>query len=262
MDVCLWCGDPCHTRCDGTGAPPVSTVDVRALEDLEAGDEALNSYGDLGNAELLLQYGFALPYKTGWERCHWDPAWPPDAEALVHALGLAPDTVWGPCEMLQPPWVDAGEAAQDRHGSSAAALAFAPCSLAHDREVPFFVDAEGRASWPLWRLCIGVALLRDSHPDVVPAAHHAAAQWEAAPTTSAPIARARGMIADLCARRLEQLRVAHDEDAALDLLSCQEPPDPPPAPPLRSVLYHAFQDADLLRAGLARYARPPAASST
>ncbi|WFD29231.1 tRNA pseudouridine(38/39) synthase [Malassezia sp. CBS 17886] len=71
----------------GTPAADAPTVDVRSVAPLEAGDEAINTYGELSNSELLCQYGFALDSKTGWERGT-------DAPLFIDALGRPSAELW------------------------------------------------------------------------------------------------------------------------------------------------------------------------
>ena len=55
--VCLNCGSQCHRRCMGTAPSSRSnehfdTVDVRCIETISEGEEVINTYGDLCNAQL------------------------------------------------------------------------------------------------------------------------------------------------------------------------------------------------------------------
>ena len=89
MEVCLQCGSNEHIEChvvSANGNIPPNTVDIRTIEPLDAGEEALNSYGELGNAELLCQYGFISDTKSGWERCSWDIRLPSEREELCLSL--------------------------------------------------------------------------------------------------------------------------------------------------------------------------------
>lgn len=204
-----------------------STVDVCAAEDIDAGEEVTNSYGELGNAELLCQYGFVLDTKTGWERCSWDARLPREREELCKYLGceaaafenaaayepLEADVQRASDDGLPPAYVDV-------HGE----YDFAPVSYAnrHDRQCPLFIDAAGRASWPLWRVALG---LRTKHVH--------AQDLGAFPCTRL----ARQRIMRLCEQRLQQISAADD---ALHT-------------PTRFAAQLAWQEEDMLRACVARY---------
>ena len=71
---------------DAYSAEMGGTVDVRAIDSIDPGEEVLNSYGEIGNAELLCQYGFVLDTKSGWERCSWDMRVPEECTQLCACL--------------------------------------------------------------------------------------------------------------------------------------------------------------------------------
>lgn len=181
MDVCETCGSSEHVHCENAPDVSYSTIDIRSTEAIEADEEVLNSYGELGNAELLCQYGFTLASKTGFERCGWDVRVPEEHDevvaALVSVLNWDTDVIISADFLteLEPADMTAAQRAVADDGLSPAYKAsdgslfdFAPIShvLRFDKSCPLFIDANGRASWALWRLCLGAALGHPSY-DIV-----------------------------------------------------------------------------------------------
>ena len=86
-NVCIYCGMVHLGSCRSVASTTTSsTVDVRCIEDIDADDELINTYGELGNAELLCQYGFVLGSKTLYDRCSWSPDLPSDRRELEYTL--------------------------------------------------------------------------------------------------------------------------------------------------------------------------------
>ncbi|EPQ32172.1 uncharacterized protein PFL1_00369 [Pseudozyma flocculosa PF-1] len=80
------------------------TVDMWAIDDLGCGDEVFNNYGPLSNAELLTQYGFALPGQTHVERFTWDIRFAKERREVGDALGIRDwDEVFERCIALPRP---------------------------------------------------------------------------------------------------------------------------------------------------------------
>jgi hypothetical protein len=66
----------------------VDTVDMVAQQDLNAEEEAYNTYGNFSNANLLTIYGFCLEYETEWERYVWEWRNKEEREELLSAMGI------------------------------------------------------------------------------------------------------------------------------------------------------------------------------
>lgn len=112
---------------------------VRSVEHIDTGEEALNSYGDLSNPELLCRYGFILDARTGWEKSSWDCAVPEECAEIAQVFGLAGALSPAP-QCSQSLGDDDDEFAQ---------------VSARDKQ-RLFIDALGRPSWPLWQLALSV----------------------------------------------------------------------------------------------------------
>lgn len=112
-------------------------VIVRSVEHIETGEEALNSYGDLSNPELLCRYGFILGARTGWERSSWDCTVPEERAEIAQVFGSG--ATLSPAPHFSQSLGDDNDE-------------FAPV-LARDKQL-LFIDALGRPSWPLWQLAL------------------------------------------------------------------------------------------------------------
>lgn len=197
-----------------------SGIVVRSSAAIEAGEEAINSYGELSNSELLCRYGFVLDARTGWERSSWDCGAPSELTELVEAFSLhesapvcarAVAALEPRCAYIQrtnatdcfpPPFVD-------ERGT----FDIAPV-LARDK-TPLFIDAMGRPSWPLWQLAIASALYPNrSLEALVEVATSDLVCWPSDVTRSA-----NDTIRRLCQQRLNKLRVTTEEHAALEVIS-------------------------------------------
>lgn len=66
----------------------VDTVDMVAQQDLDADEEAYNTYGNFSNANLLTTYGFCLEYETEWERYVWEWRNKEERKELRSAMGI------------------------------------------------------------------------------------------------------------------------------------------------------------------------------
>lgn len=260
-EVCMQCGSATHILCNQRPCDVhLGQVEIRCTDTIEEGDEAMNSYGDLGNAELVCQYGFSLPFKTGWDRCSWDIRVPYERR-LVASLLCVPESIL--CEdltKLEP--VEKSEF-QLRHMEDGIAPCYedqgavydmAPLSHPHDRLCPLFVDGHGRASWPLWRLCL-CSNTKICHVDELlrdPMLPEWERLWSSThdPRVDARITAACTAMQRLCGYRLKQLYVtSHEKDASQALESDGHYVR-------RSIVYHALQDMDMLRACWTRYAPP------
>lgn len=247
----------CH-RCPSTAHP--GQVDIRCTDTLEEGDEAMNSYGDLGNAELICQYGFSLPFKTGWDRCSWDIRMPCERRLVASLLGVPESMLLEDLTKLEPAEISEFQRQHMEDGiaccyeEQGAVYDMAPLSHPHDRLCPLFVDGHGRPSWPLWRLCLCShaeichvdELLRD--PMLPEWERHWALTHE--PSVDARITAACTAMQRLCGNRLEQLYVNYHEKNAMEELETTG------HHVRRSMVYHALQDMDMLRACCARHAPP------
>lgn len=176
-DVCLLCGAPHTGPCSlvPVAIHEANTVNVRCIQPLEAGEEAINTYGDLNNAELLCQYGFVLDSKTIGDRCSWDAVVPAERTELEMAfasvLAYTPDgRVPTTSSALFRQWEPVYAACQRENAEDGVPppytlpngriLDFVPLSPAQrDQHCPLFLDATGRTSWCLWRLCLGAAIV-------------------------------------------------------------------------------------------------------
>lgn len=227
---------------DAYSAEMGRTVDVCAIESIEAGGEVLNSYGELGNAELLCQYGFVLDTKSGWERCSWDLRVPEECAQVCVCLEC--DAQWIHRVMEPKHAADAQRASGDDGlppayvDAAGAVYDFAPMSHTnrHDHQCPIFIDASGRASWVLWRVALGLC------------SEHVYG-YEAASASQAPlpchVRVAFQRITRLCHARLSNLYIQHHEHAL---------PSTSSSSTLHWAVQHAWQDLHLLRACLERYA--------
>ena len=258
MEVCLQCGSNEHIEChvvSANGNIPPNTVDIRTIEPLDAGEEALNSYGELGNAELLCQYGFISDTKSGWERCSWDIRLPSEREELCSCLGCDPAALDNVEQVRSLEPIYAAQMQRDLCDDGLApaytdedglAHDFAPISQKnrHDQLCPLFVDAVGRVSWPLWRLALGLEnqICSRIHPLDSHLAHwHADRSVSLTPRVKTACER----IVQLCQVRLEQLRVFH-EDQSID-------PPSSTSDALHFAVQHAWQDMSILQACQGRY---------
>lgn len=70
----------------------VDTVDMVAQQDLDANEEAYNTYGNFSNSNLLTTYGFCLEYETEWERYVWEWRNIKEREEFLSALGIHSST--------------------------------------------------------------------------------------------------------------------------------------------------------------------------
>lgn len=260
-DVCLRCGSVEHTRCDQL-LPNASTghVDIRCIDTIEEGDEVMNSYGELGNAELLCHYGFSLPFKTGWDRCSWDMRMPCERRLVASLLCISESMLQEDLTKLEPTFMSECQRQRMEDGIAPpyeqgdAVYDMAPLSHPHDRICPLFVDAHGRASWPLWRLCL-CSHTNICHVDDLlqePWLPEWERRWSSShePTVDARVASACAAMQRLCEDRLDRLHVNTHEKEAMEEL------DNDGHHQRRSIVYHALQDMDMLRACRARYAPP------
>ncbi|WFC98624.1 tRNA pseudouridine(38/39) synthase [Malassezia yamatoensis] len=171
--VCLRCG----LFHDGETSTINNTIDVRCTSDLDAGEEVINTYGDLSNAELLCQYGFVLDSRTHFERCSWRQDVHQDLSELELALSrfMAYEPARGPVNSsltqllvdLEPEYASMQQRDYKDHAQAyvtpeGRALDFAPMQSARDRLCPLFIDSMGRPSWCLWCLFLGAALSTQS----------------------------------------------------------------------------------------------------
>lgn len=227
---------------DAYSAEMGGTVDVRAIDSIDPGEEVLNSYGELGNAELLCQYGFVLDTKSGWERCSWDVRVPEECTQLCACLECDAPSIHHVTEPQQP--ADAQRASGDDGlppayvDAAGGVYDFAPVSHTnrHDRQCPIFIDASGRASWVLWRLALGLC-----------SEHVYGYEAASADTSLLPshVRAACQRITRLCHARLSTMYIQRCKDAL---------PSTSSSSTLHWAVQHAWQDWHLLRACLERYA--------
>ena len=233
--VCLQCGYPHQGPCTQALS---NTIDVRCIEALYEGDEAINTYGDLSNAELLCQYGFVLDSKTLYDRSSWGPAMPAELRELEEAFSS--------CLAYTPtgnhtPGLDHLLLSLEPEAASDDAL-FARLQSPRDFARPLFVDPTGRPSYVLWRLCLGAAMACAAAPIagwpiLLNQVQSFAGAMHAAPDHAVRVAAQ--CLAHLCTYRMKNLYVTtHDDDAGALLQADRGP--------LRSTVQLALQESDTL----------------
>lgn len=248
--VCLNCGSQCHRRCMGTAPSSRSnehfdTVDVRCIETISEGEEVINTYGDLCNAQLLCQYGFVLDAKTGRERCSWDLAVEGEAAQVRLALAQAG------CMEKPQSLLSRQQAQQDTQPAAPSASAKAPC---------LYFDAWGEPNDALWRLFFlgalhakGTAASVEDCKQVLDwlraegRGGPADGEGASAPTSAAldRVGVASAALAHLARQRLAGLYTSAHEDEVLPLLQ-------QPKGVLRSCVLHALHEMDALHAAATR----------
>lgn len=268
-NVCMYCGVQHRGSCHAVISSSISnTVDVRCVEEIDTDEELINTYGELGNAELLCQYGFVLGSKTLNDRCSWSPDLPSDRRelerTLAHFLAYTPaqDTHTPGLTLLlasmdsthTPTHVDAT-------GKHSATEAFAESALVslqspRDQQRPLFLDATGRISWCLWRFFVGAVLVCRSTPikgwsllvNQVFANARAIDVEQRQPT--AATALARQCLAHLCTMRLQNNYAATHDDEAGAILEHDATGVQAESTVLCSVVLHALQESDILHRAL------------
>lgn len=145
-----------HWTAGGGAVEVEETCEMVAARDIEAGEEVLNTYGELGNAGLLAYYGFMLEANE-LDRISIDAAdlelsdWRAQAlaewrrdRALVHAAaGLDLDGLVSVSERATHPPASTGSIGDHRL---------------------LWIDAEANLSWPLYLAVVGAALDSSSSP--------------------------------------------------------------------------------------------------
>lgn len=233
--VCLQCGYPHQGPCTQALS---NTIDVRCIEALYEGDEAINTYGDLSNAELLCQYGFVLDSKTLYDRSSWGPAMPAELRELEEAFSS--------CLAYTPngnhaPGLDHLLLSLEPEAASDDAL-FARLQSPRDFSRPLFVDPTGRPSYVLWRLCLGAAMACAAAPItdwpmLLNQVQSFGGAMQAAPDHAVHLAAQ--CLAHLCTSRMKNLYVTTHDDEAGALLQADRGP-------LRSTVQLALQESDTL----------------
>ncbi|WFD42713.1 tRNA pseudouridine(38/39) synthase [Malassezia psittaci] len=239
--VCLRCG-LLHDGACGKSEKNYTinnTIDVRCISDLDAGEEVINTYGDLSNAELLCQYGFVLDSRTHLERCSWRQDLRQDLSELELALSrfMAYEPVQGPMDSsltgllvdMEPEHASI-QLRDDKNNPRAyvtpggQTLDFAPMQSARDRLYPLFIDSMGRPSWCLWCLFLGAALVTRSHsikgwPSLLANVSNSARTIDSelhSPTAATLLAKKT--LHCLFTGRIEKLHITHHDDEAITLL--------------------------------------------
>ncbi|WFD25655.1 hypothetical protein MNAN1_000619 [Malassezia nana] len=261
-DVCIQCGSVQHAHCSSPMSDGATGyVDIRCTDTIEEGDEAMNSYGDLGNAELVCQYGFSLPFKTGWDRCSWDVRMPCERRQVASLLRVPESLLGEDLTKLEPGIMSEFQRQHIEDGippsyeEQGAVYDMAPLSHPHDPICPLFVDGYGRASWPLWRLCLFSDTLILHMDDILHEPKLPAWEYDWAlthkPSVNARVAAACAALQRMCEDRIQRLYISSHEQEAMEEL------EGPAHPVRRSAMYHALQDMDMLRACYSRYAPCP-----
>lgn len=268
-NICLHCGLLHDGPCETVDSATTDTIDVRSIEFLEPGEEAINTYGELSNAELLCQYGFSLDSKTVFERCSWGPELDYDRceleQALMHVVSYTPSNDTHKLNLTQVlvnlDWLNAkgqvNNDNKDRLGPALMAddLAFVPLQLPRDRQRPLFVDAMGKPSWCLWRFFLGACLACSVAPitgwslllNQVQVCARAIEAEHAKPTEATALAKQ-------CLKRLYTIRIKklyaseHEEEALLYLVRAFLIQTHRGV--LRSVVQLALQESDILQHAL------------
>ncbi|PWN49376.1 SET domain-containing protein [Violaceomyces palustris] len=64
----------------------IDSVDMRVVRTVYPSDELLNTYGQLSNTSLMIEYGFCLDEDTDQERLTWDPRYPQELGEILDCL--------------------------------------------------------------------------------------------------------------------------------------------------------------------------------